>query len=151
MINVEKRMKIDAAVRACIGTPWVHQARLPGRALDCIGLAIQAAKASGDWSPQLEAQIPNYGTIPHRNMFYRFMADNLIQISAEEKEIGDLALMTYKSFPMHVGVLSKMPNGTWSMLHAMAELAFCCEEPITTRLKIHSWWRFPSLVREEAE
>jgi len=38
---------IIAAARACLETPFVHQGRLPGQALDCAGLIIQVAKTLG--------------------------------------------------------------------------------------------------------
>ena len=36
-----------AAARACLGTPFHHQGRLPGQGLDCIGLVIIALRAAG--------------------------------------------------------------------------------------------------------
>ncbi|MBK8745664.1 MAG: peptidase P60, partial [Propionivibrio sp.] len=38
---------ILAAARACIGTPFVHQGRIPGLALDCAGLVVAVAQAIG--------------------------------------------------------------------------------------------------------
>jgi len=151
MINTEKRLKIVAAVRACIGTPWVHQARIPGRALDCIGLAIQAAKAAGDWRDEYDPLCRNYGRIPHGNAFFTFMRDHLVRLEPDDKLDGDLVLMAVKSYPMHVGVLASFPNGQWSVIHAMAERGgYVVEEPFTRNLTPHSWWRFPSLAAEEA-
>lgn len=39
--------KIASAARACIGTPFRPQGRLPGGGLDCIGLAAVAVRAGG--------------------------------------------------------------------------------------------------------
>lgn len=36
-----------AAARACLGTPFHHQGRVPGHGLDCIGLIIVALRAAG--------------------------------------------------------------------------------------------------------
>jgi cell wall-associated NlpC family hydrolase len=38
---------IIAAARACVGTPFRHQGRLPGIALDCAGLVVHVATANG--------------------------------------------------------------------------------------------------------
>ena len=45
--------KIVAAARACIGTPFRPQGRLPGVGLDCIGLAAWAVRAVG-----IEVDVP---------------------------------------------------------------------------------------------
>lgn len=151
MINVEKRLKIDAAVRKCIGTKWIHQGRVPGMALDCIGLAIQAAIAAGDWRDEFDPLCRNYGRIPHGNAFQTFMRDHLVPVGEDEKLMGDLGLFAIKSFPMHVGVLSEHRNGQPSIIHAHAEVGIVTEEPYGNHFKIRGWWRFPSLAREEAE
>jgi hypothetical protein len=39
---------IVAAVRACIGTRFRSQGRVPGLALDCVGVALVAAQAAGE-------------------------------------------------------------------------------------------------------
>lgn len=44
MLDVAKSI---AAARACIGTPFVAQGRLPGIGLDCAGLMLHALRAGG--------------------------------------------------------------------------------------------------------
>jgi len=39
--------EILAAARACLGTPFLHQGRIPGVALDCAGLVVAVAQAIG--------------------------------------------------------------------------------------------------------
>jgi cell wall-associated NlpC family hydrolase len=39
--------EIIAAARACLGTPFRHQGRLPGIGLDCAGVALHVAQAVG--------------------------------------------------------------------------------------------------------
>ncbi len=39
--------QIVAAARACVGTPFRHQGRTPGKGLDCAGLLIVASRAAG--------------------------------------------------------------------------------------------------------
>ena len=45
MIDHNKNM--IAAARACLGTPFHHQGRMPGVGLDCIGLVIVALARCG--------------------------------------------------------------------------------------------------------
>jgi cell wall-associated NlpC family hydrolase len=35
------------AARECLGTPFQHQGRVPGVGLDCVGVAIYAAREVG--------------------------------------------------------------------------------------------------------
>jgi cell wall-associated NlpC family hydrolase len=128
-----KRWSIVNAVRSALGTPWVHQGRFAGRGLDCIGLALIAARAAGEITPAQEATIPNYGVIPHKNVFYHFMQDNLAYTPEEDALVGDLVLMCWRSWPMHVGVLVDGPQHTlvapFDIVHAIVQTDFVAEHP----------------------
>lgn len=43
----QRSQAIVAAVRACIGTRFRSQGRVPGLALDCVGVTLVAARAAG--------------------------------------------------------------------------------------------------------
>ncbi|MDD5585633.1 MAG: hypothetical protein PHY92_01580, partial [Alphaproteobacteria bacterium] len=57
--RVMRAVRMIAAARACLGTPFHHQGRKPGVGLDCIGLIVVALQAAGydvrdrfDYSPR---------------------------------------------------------------------------------------------------
>ena len=157
MINVEKRRAIVAHCRALCGTPWVHQGRLPVLGLDCIGVAIEATKAAGEWTPEVAAQVPdNYGRIPHNNNFYKFLNRVMSPIAEKDKLIGDLALICWRSYTMHIGVLSdKLRDGSvtgpFSLIHALANFKRVDEQIFDPKfMVVHGYYRFPGLAAEEA-
>ncbi len=45
--GTERTRIIISAARACLGTPFIHQGRVPGVGLDCAGLIVIAARAAG--------------------------------------------------------------------------------------------------------
>ena len=57
---------VVAAARAHIGTPWQHQGRLRGVALDCAGLVIMVARDLGIVEPDFD--IRGYGRAPDGTM-----------------------------------------------------------------------------------
>lgn len=149
------RNQIVMYARRCKGTPWVSQGRQPGLGLDCIGLAIEAAKGAGEWSDAWAVQVPaNYGPIPHKNRFLRFMQKNLVQVSREEALVGDLLLLCFKSYPMHVGIIADQQRdgcifGPFSVIHAMANMGYTHEQTWGPSFIVQGVYRFPGLAARE--
>lgn len=56
------RSQIILAARQCIGTPFRHQGRWPGRGLDCVGLVRYPAVALGLYND--DADVFGYREIP---------------------------------------------------------------------------------------
>lgn len=50
-----RREDFIAAVKECIGTPVVHMGRVPGKALDCVGLPLVACQSLGLELPPTDA------------------------------------------------------------------------------------------------
>ncbi len=152
MTNDEKRLEIARAVRACLNTEWMHQGRRPGLGLDCIGLALIAARAVGEVTPEQEAEIPNYGVIPHKNSFLRFMQRNLSLITWPEVLVGDLALICWRSYPMHVGIMvDRDARGSlqapFDMIHADAASCGVREMIFDPKgVVVHGYYRFRGLA-----
>lgn len=102
---------ILAAARACLGTPFRHQGRLPGVGLDCIGLVVAVASALG--LPVQDAT--GYGRSP---------ADGLLEAALDAQLVradpapGAIALIRFDGDPQHVGILGDYPAGGLSLIHA---------------------------------
>jgi murein DD-endopeptidase / murein LD-carboxypeptidase len=150
MIDLDTRKSILRAARAAQGTKWQHQGRHAGLGLDCIGLALLAAAAGGENM----AQVPhNYGIIPNAGRFLRFMQKNLVAIKPDEVLPGDLVLVCWKSYPMHVGVVADQffdMKRPYSMIHANAGDKKVVEQPLDHMTKVHGFYRFQLLAAREA-
>lgn len=153
MTNDERRRAMVAAARACKGTPWQHQGRIPGIGLDCIGLALAAADASGLLTPEMKSSLPfNYGRLPHQNMFLRTMREHMeIVPSLDQCKIADYVLMNVVGHPMHIGLLTDYNEhggmGTpFGLLHAMVNLDNVTEQRFDPgRLSIRAYYRMRGL------
>lgn len=94
--------RIVAAARECLGTPFVHQGRLPGRALDCAGVAVHACRQCG--LTALEPQ--GYGRQPHDGMLEMWLERQpfLARAPLADMHAGDLLLMRFTGEPQHIAI-----------------------------------------------
>lgn len=134
----EKSSDVVAAARACIGTPFRHQGRLPGVGLDCAGLGIVAAKAAG-----IEIKdFTGYPRLPFDGMLKKMFDEQqfLKQIPSSELRAGDVLLMRISTAPQHVAIASE--NGY--MIHAYQGVGKVVEQRIDDdwRNKIIAVYRF---------
>jgi hypothetical protein len=155
MIARQKRLAIVQHVRTCKGTPFQHQGRLPGVGLDCIGLAIEAAKAAGEFTPALAASIPPYGPVPHSRKFLTWLQTNLVEIKRENVLIGDLAMIRIANRPMHIAVVADRDHkgtltGPFTYVHSDARQAKVDEKDMDSLLRVYAFFRLPNLAKEEA-
>lgn len=134
----ERADEVVAAARACIGTPFRHQGRLPGVGLDCAGLGIVAAKAAG-------IAIKDFSGYPHlpfdgmlKKMFDE--QEGLQQITVNDIEFGDVLLMRISAAPQHVAIYV----GGGYMVHAYQAIGKVAEHRIDElwRRKIVAAYRF---------
>lgn len=104
---------IDLA-RACIDTPFRHQGRVPGVGLDCVGLAVVAARAAG-------IQVLDNLTYPHNpsDAFLRHMlvdVNGLTPCAFDDDQVADLLLLRYSKRATHVAI--RTDSG---LVHATAD------------------------------
>jgi cell wall-associated NlpC family hydrolase len=104
---------VVATARAMLGTPWMHQARLPGTALDCAGLVICTARALGLIPPGWE--IADYPRSPDGTLC-ALCAAHMRPIAAPE--LGAVVLVGIERDPQHLGILGDYRHGGWSVIHA---------------------------------
>lgn len=133
-------MRVDeiiAAARACIGTPFLHQGRIPGVALDCAGLLIAVAQAVG-----AEYQdVTGYGPNPSGGMLQAALdaQPGLGRVSANARAPGDLLLMRFSTEPQHLAVLTGE-----TIIHAYSHVGTVCEHRLSSMwaTRIVSVYRF---------
>lgn len=92
--------RVIALARQTLGTPFRHQGRVCGLALDCAGVAAHVA--SGLQMPFNEW--PGYATVPHDGLLEAVMAKQPCLTAVADKQPGDLLLMRFINEPQHVAI-----------------------------------------------
>lgn len=118
------RAAIVAAARGWLGTRWVHQGRLRGVGVDCVGLVIGAARDSGALDgatlQEIEVQIGAYGLRPDGRLLElcrRYLRPRPLQDIAA----GDVLVLRFDADPQHLALLGDGPHGL-TLIHAAARL-----------------------------
>jgi len=128
-----KSAAIIAAARACVGTRFRAQGRLPGVGLDCVGVALVAARAAGAGGFDLPA--------------YALSGDNEARLDTvlERRcthvavaEPGDLLVVAPATGRRHLAVVTDA-----GLVHAHAGLARVVEAPADPAWVTIAAWRLP--------
>ncbi len=131
-----KSAVIVAAVRGCVGTPFRSQGRVAGLGLDCVGVALIAARAAG----AADLIVPPY-TLSGDN---ENRLDTLLEsfgcrsLDAEPPQPGDLIIVAPAPGRRHLAVVTET-----GMVHAHAGLARVVEAPADPGWVQVSVWRLP--------
>ena len=115
---------IITAARDCLGTPFVHQGRIPGRALDCAGLVVAVAQAVGvEYIDQT-----GYSRSPSGGLLEAALDDQpgITRIAPADRAAGDILLMRFSGDPQHLAILA---GGT--IIHAWEAPGIVCEHDLT--------------------
>lgn len=93
---------IVAAARSLIGTPFRHQGRVPGLALDCAGLVIAVAAQLGID----HFDVPGYGRRPHQGLLEQTLDTQpaLHAVGRSAHQAGDILLMRFAREPQHLAI-----------------------------------------------
>lgn len=95
-----------------IDTPFVHQGRVPGSGLDCVGVYVCAAHAVGLKLHDFIA----YGKEASSKELLARLKENFVLVEPKEKQKDDLLLfwVITKNIPQHIGLY----GGNGSFIHA---------------------------------
>lgn len=115
---------IVTAARLCVDTPFRHQGRHPGVALDCAGLAVCAAEACG----LSVADLVGYADRPRGGALESALDAQpcLRRIPVGEASVGDLLLMRFSGDPQHLAILAGD-----TIIHAYSQVRKVCEHNFT--------------------
>jgi len=134
MLSIDACVIISAA-RECINTPFRHQGRINGRALDCAGLIIHVAHELGlDYLDQA-----GYARLPGAGLLEAALDAQPCLQRVAELQPGDIALMSFSSGPQHLGFF----DGE-NLIHAYQPYGKVCEHRLTAewRNRIVRIYRF---------
>ena len=135
---------IVAAVRACIGTRFRSQGRVPGLALDCVGVALVAAQAAG----LVLANLPLYQLGGDNEA----LIDTLLARAGLQRvtapAAGDVWLFAPAPGQRHLAVqVDNMPRGSRAdtqFVHAHAGVGRVVESPADPAWALLGSYRFPA-------
>lgn len=99
-----RRDQFVTTARSFIGTPFVHQGRLPGTALDCAGLVVCSAQACGHDLKDREA----YPDVPDSGDFVRCVEENGDRIDLTSVRPGDLMIFAWTRHPQHIAIVTQI-------------------------------------------
>ncbi|CAG0999271.1 hypothetical protein ARNL5_03951 [Anaerolineae bacterium] len=119
--------EIIAAARACVGTPFRHQGRVVGVALDCAGVAVHVAQTLGlsPLDPEGYGRTPAYGLLEETLDSEPFL-ERVADIA--DRQPGDLLLMRFAAEPQHLAILAGD-----TIIHAYEPPGLCCEHRFSER------------------
>ena len=126
---------IIAAARECLGTPFAHQGRINGLALDCAGLIIHVAKT-------LDLQHVDhsgYARLPGNGLLESALDNQPGLTRVSELQPGDIFLMKFSGDPQHLGIYAGD-----TIIHAYQPVGKVCEHGLTDawRRRIVRVYRF---------
>ena len=138
---------VVAAARETLGTPWQHQGRLVGVALDCVGVVVHILRSLG--LPVVDQT--GYGRTPALGLLEKALDDQpaLVRIGGPEMaQPGDLLLMRFARDPQHCAVLTD--RGT--IVHSWEDVGRSCEHALVNRWarRIVAVYRFLALQAPSA-
>lgn len=126
---------ILTAARACLNTPFVHQGRINGLALDCAGLIIHVAKTLG--LPYEDHA--GYARLPGNGLLEAALDQQPGLSRVFDLQAGDVILMKFGGDPQHLGIC-----GGENIIHAYQPVGKVCEHTLTDawRRRIVRIYRF---------
>lgn len=133
---------VAEAARRMLGTPWMHQGRMPGVALDCAGMVICVARELGIVAPDYD--VNGYSRVPDGSMLT--ICDRMLT-PAPEPVIGCvLALEIYKD-PQHLGIVGQYRHGGLSIIHAASKAGRVIETRLmfATNQRLRGVYLFPGI------
>jgi cell wall-associated NlpC family hydrolase len=141
--------EVVATVRAWIGTPWRHQGRSPGLALDCAGLVICAARQLGMVPPDWDKG--GYWRSPDGSM-QRLCGELMTQLA--EPELGAVLLIAVDPDArgaragQHIGVVGDYRHGGHSLIHAASATGKVIEHRLMVcrTLRVLGAYRLPGVA-----
>lgn len=138
-----RQVEVVHAARAHLGTPWVHQGRLAGSALDCAGLVIVAARELGLVPPEFD--VNGYGRVPDGTMLEwcrRFMQP------LPSPELGAVAAIVVQRVPQHLGIVGDYVHGGFSLIHAASDAGRVVEHRLAWRTNLRgvACFRLPGVA-----
>ncbi|MCX5875314.1 MAG: NlpC/P60 family protein [Deltaproteobacteria bacterium] len=94
--------EIIGYARECIDTPFQHQGRICGVALDCAGVVCHVANQLG-FEP---IETPGYGRSPGLGLLEAAADAQPYLVRVFDRQPGDVLMMRFEGDPQHVGIFT---------------------------------------------
>ena len=152
-----RNIDVVAEARRWIGTPYVHQHRDLGFAVDCVGLVIGVGLGAGvlpTWSPEAWEPHQSYGQAPNPQHMGKAIAEFLNPIdryAGEAPPDGSVAFIGWRShLPMHLAIMATAADGRRTMIHAYSHVGKVVEHGFAAEWpdRVVSWWAYPGLSED---
>ena len=110
------RAEVCAQARLWIGTPFQHQQRARGVAVDCVGLIIGVARDLGLVAADFD--VNGYPRVPDGRSLTALCREHMRPIERAAMQAGDVIEVAFDRDPQHLGVLVDYLHGGLAMVHA---------------------------------
>lgn len=139
------RSQLLAEARGWLGTPWVHQGRTKGLAVDCVGFVVEVARAAGVLSIDEAA---NYRRRPDGVTLAAKLGEYLARKPIARIEPADVVLIRTDAVADHVALVGDYPHGGLTLLHAYLPMRKVVEHRLDTvwRRRILGAFTLPEFV-----
>lgn len=133
---------VVAAARQHLGTPWRHQGRMPGVALDCAGLVIIVARQLGLVPEAFD--VNGYSRAPDGSM-ERWCDLHMQRLAAIE--LGAVLVLQTDKEPQHMGVVGDYRHGGHSLIHGSSTAGEVVETRLmfARNLRLRGVFRLPGI------
>ncbi len=111
------RAEVIAAARRFIGTPYQHQQRMPGVAIDCAGVVICAGRELGLLAPDFD--VTGYSRQPDGTLV-DYCERYMTRLEPAAMQAGDVVVIRFDGEPQHFGILAPYRYGGLSIIHAVS-------------------------------
>jgi len=130
------------AARAHLGTPWQHQGRLPGVALDCGGLVICVGRELGLLPPDWD--VPAYPRHPDGSLMG--YCDAVLHRRGAPAP-GRVLVLAMRNDPQHLGIVADYRHGGFSIIHAASAAGKVVETRLmfTSNFRLRAVYKFPGV------
>lgn len=135
---------IVAAARQYIGTPYQHQRRVRGVAVDCAGVPSGVAEDLGLDFEDFTA----YAREPDPQTMQSYLDRNLVRVLKSEMRAGDVAWIRFARRPQHLGIIGDYDDGQLSLIHAHEQMGAVVEHRLDTvwLKRIVAVWRYKEVA-----
>jgi cell wall-associated NlpC family hydrolase len=138
-----KAAEVIAIARETIGTPYRHQGRVNGVALDCAGVPVHIAqRLSITLTPYTQ-----YGRTPVPLEMRAALDAHLTRVAKTDLQLADVVWIRFSREPQHLGIVADYPLGGFSLIHAYngAGLNKVVEHRLDLQWlsRIVAAWRYP--------
>lgn len=137
--------QIVALARETLGTPYQHQQRVNGLALDCAGVAVHVGVKLG-----MDFQdVTGYSRLPKPDEMRAAMDRAMLRVRRCDIQIGDVVWIRFTAQPQHIGIVGDYHLGGLSLIHAYNNGGL--KRVVEHRLdpawesRIVGVWRFPGV------